>query len=55
MREGLSRPLNLAAAGIGEGPPAFAVTWNGRLPEIPGDSTFHFEPYFGWKGHIERR
>jgi uncharacterized protein (DUF362 family) len=28
--------------------------WNGRLPEIPTDSTFRFEPHFGWKGHIER-
>ncbi len=29
--------------------------WNGlRLPDIPDDSTLHFEPHFGWKGHIER-
>ena len=28
--------------------------WNGRLSEIPDDSTFHFEPHFGWKDHIER-
>lgn len=28
--------------------------WNGRLPEIADDVTLHFEPHFGWKGHIER-
>lgn len=28
--------------------------WNGLLPEIECDSTFHFEPHFGWKGRIER-
>ena len=28
--------------------------WNGLLPDIPDDATFHFEPHFGWKGHIER-
>lgn len=28
--------------------------WNGCLPDIALDSTFHFEPHFGWKGHIER-
>jgi uncharacterized protein (DUF362 family) len=29
--------------------------WNGlRLDEIPPETTFHFEPHFGWKGHIER-
>jgi uncharacterized protein (DUF362 family) len=28
--------------------------WNGLLPEIPHQSTCHFEPHFGWKGHIER-
>jgi uncharacterized protein (DUF362 family) len=29
--------------------------WNAKLPEIPDDSTFHFEPHFGWKGSVERR
>ncbi|MBZ5679387.1 MAG: DUF362 domain-containing protein [Acidobacteriia bacterium] len=28
--------------------------WNRRLTEISGENTFHFEPHFGWKGHIER-
>jgi uncharacterized protein (DUF362 family) len=28
--------------------------WNGLLPEIRDQATFHFEPHFGWKGHIER-
>ena len=28
--------------------------WNGSLPDIPDEATFHFEPHFGWKGHIER-
>lgn len=28
--------------------------WNGLLPDIPYEATFHFEPHFGWKGHIER-
>jgi uncharacterized protein (DUF362 family) len=28
--------------------------WNGLLSDIPGTSTFHFEPHFGWKGRIER-
>jgi uncharacterized protein (DUF362 family) len=28
--------------------------WNELLPNIPDESTFHFEPHFGWKGHIER-
>lgn len=28
--------------------------WNGLLPDIPDDATFHFEPHFGWKEHIER-
>lgn len=28
--------------------------WNGRLPEIPDDATFRFEPHFGWRGRIER-
>jgi uncharacterized protein (DUF362 family) len=29
--------------------------WNGLLPQIPYESTFHFRPHFGWEGHIERR
>jgi uncharacterized protein (DUF362 family) len=29
--------------------------WNSKLPDIPDDSTFHFEPHFGWKGAVERR
>jgi len=29
--------------------------WNGPLPNIPDDATYHFEPHFGWKGHIERK
>lgn len=28
--------------------------WNTCLPEIPEESTLHFEPHFGWKGAIER-
>src|SRR5262249_39753078 len=28
--------------------------WNGRLPDIRDEATFHFEPHFGWKGYIER-
>ena len=28
--------------------------WSRRLPEIGPDSTFHFEPHFGWTGKIER-
>jgi uncharacterized protein (DUF362 family) len=28
--------------------------WNGLLSAIDPESTFHFEPHFGWKGHIER-
>jgi hypothetical protein len=28
--------------------------WNGLLPEVPYESTFHFKPHFGWVGHIER-
>lgn len=30
------------------------LDWNGPLLGIPDESTFHFEPHFGWKGHIER-
>jgi uncharacterized protein (DUF362 family) len=29
--------------------------WNDRLPDIPDDATFHFQPHYGWAGHIERR
>lgn len=29
--------------------------WNGLLPHISDKDTFHFEPHFGWKGHIERK
>jgi uncharacterized protein (DUF362 family) len=29
--------------------------WNAKLPDIPDQSTFHFEPHFGWKGAVERR
>jgi uncharacterized protein (DUF362 family) len=28
--------------------------WNGPLPEIPYETTFHFRPHFGWVGQIER-
>jgi hypothetical protein len=28
--------------------------WNRLLPEIDDRATFHFEPHFGWAGHIER-
>lgn len=28
---------------------------NGVLRDIGDDAVFHFEPHFGWKGHIERR
>jgi len=28
--------------------------WNGLLTDIPFKDTFHFEPHFGWKSHIER-
>jgi uncharacterized protein (DUF362 family) len=27
--------------------------WNRALFDISPEDTFHFEPYFGWKGHIE--
>jgi hypothetical protein len=30
------------------------LLWNELLPNIPDESTFHFEPHFGWKGQIER-
>ena len=29
--------------------------WNGPLPGIADDATFHFTPHYGWTGHIERR
>ncbi len=28
--------------------------WNRPLAEISDESTFHFEPHFGWKGAVER-
>jgi uncharacterized protein (DUF362 family) len=28
--------------------------WNGALPGIPDESTFHFRTHFGWTGRIER-
>lgn len=28
--------------------------WNGLLPEIADEATFHFTPHFGWRYHIER-
>jgi uncharacterized protein (DUF362 family) len=28
--------------------------WNRPLPEISAGDTFHFEPHFGWRGHIEQ-
>ena len=28
-------------------------SWNKALTEIQPEDTFHFEPHFGWKGHIE--
>jgi hypothetical protein len=28
--------------------------WNLPLVEIASRDTFHFEPHFGWKGHIEQ-
>ena len=28
--------------------------WNRPLVDIPSSDTFHFEPHFGWKGHIEQ-
>jgi uncharacterized protein (DUF362 family) len=31
-----------------------AAAWNRRLAEISSADTFHFEPHFGWKGHIEQ-
>jgi uncharacterized protein (DUF362 family) len=30
------------------------AAWDRRLIEISDEETFHFEPHFGWKGHIER-
>jgi hypothetical protein len=30
------------------------AAWNRRLVEVSGRDTFHFEPHFGWKGHIEQ-
>lgn len=28
--------------------------WNGLLPTIADDATFHFVPHYGWRRHIER-
>jgi hypothetical protein len=28
--------------------------WHRALVEITSSDTFHFEPHFGWKGHIEQ-
>ncbi len=28
--------------------------WNGRLCEIPDETTFHFRPHFGWANYVER-
>lgn len=28
--------------------------WNRNLEEIPAADALHFEPHFGWKGHIEQ-
>lgn len=28
--------------------------WNGPITWVPTDSTFRFNPHFGWRGHIER-
>ncbi|MBZ5598756.1 MAG: DUF362 domain-containing protein [Acidobacteriia bacterium] len=30
------------------------AAWNGPVVNVPASETFHFEPHFGWKGHIER-
>lgn len=30
------------------------AAWNRPLAEISASDTFHFEPHFGWKGHIEQ-
>ena len=30
------------------------AAWNGVLAKISGEDVFHFEPHFGWKGHIEQ-
>jgi uncharacterized protein (DUF362 family) len=29
------------------------ASWDRKLNEISSEETFHFEPHFGWKGHIE--
>ena len=31
-----------------------AAAWNRLLADILSTDTFHFEPHFGWKGHIEQ-
>jgi uncharacterized protein (DUF362 family) len=30
------------------------AVWNRRLAEVSSRDTLHFEPHFGWKGHIEQ-
>jgi uncharacterized protein (DUF362 family) len=30
------------------------LAWNGELASISAAETLHFEPHFGWKGHIEK-
>lgn len=29
------------------------VGWQGRIDEVRPEATFHFEPHFGWRGHME--
>ena len=30
------------------------AAWTGRLSNIPDQSTYRFNPHYGWRGHIER-
>ena len=30
------------------------ASWNRSLGRIQAGDSFHFEPHFGWKGHVER-
>jgi hypothetical protein len=30
------------------------AAWNGRLADIPDDSTWRFKPHHGWRGYVER-
>lgn len=32
-----------------------APSFNKRLAEIPSSESFHFQPHFGWTGHIEEK